>query len=107
MPTASSRSSSSTLRRVRGRNEVMVVMRKGWCWGGPRGPSGRVRRGGGGGTTSTGGGSGGVDDVDGVELGGVGARDGDAREGTVTAEPQGRPLAFCVRQATAAVRRSV
>ena len=30
MPTASSSSSSSTLRRVRGRNEVMVVMRWGW-----------------------------------------------------------------------------
>src|SRR3954466_15214475 len=100
MPTASSRSSSSTLRRVRGRNEVMVVMRKGWCWGGPRGPSGRVRRGGGGETGGAGGGRG-VAAVEGVELGGVGGLDGDAGEGTVIAEPQGRPLAFCVRQATA------
>jgi hypothetical protein len=43
--------------------------------------------------------------VDGVVE--LGAPDGEVEEGIVIAEPQGRPLAFCVRQATAAVRRSV
>ena len=94
MPTASSRSSSSTLRRVRGRNEVMVVMRKGWCWGGSRGPSGRMWWWGGRSAVVVGG----------LELA---APDGAVEEGIVIAEPQGRPLAFCVRQATAAERRSV
>jgi hypothetical protein len=42
-------------------------------------------------------------------VGGVerGAADGEVKEGIVIAEPQGRPLAFCVRQVAAAVRRSV
>ena len=47
----------------------------------------------------------GVGEADGVsETGGL---DGDVEEGIVIAEPQGRPLAFCAWQATAAERRSV
>jgi hypothetical protein len=45
-----------------------------------------------------------VDGADGVELGGL---DAEVEDGMVIAEPQGRPLAFWVRQATAALRRSV